>query len=57
VGGWCKEWHNKNENSQLEGLQQKPSQMERIPWEGQNFPEVVASKEEEEDIYIYIGLQ
>jgi hypothetical protein len=49
VGGWCKEWHNKNENCQLEGLHQKPSQMERIPWEGQNFPEVVAPKEEEEE--------
>jgi hypothetical protein len=23
--------------------------MERIPWEGQNFPEVVAPKEEEEE--------
>jgi hypothetical protein len=33
----------------LEGLHQKPSQMERIPWEGQNFPEVVAPKEEEEE--------
>jgi hypothetical protein len=32
----------------MEGLYQKSSQMERIPWEGQNFSEVVAPKEEEE---------
>ena len=28
--------------NQLEGLRQKLVQMERIRWEGQNFPEVVA---------------
>jgi hypothetical protein len=31
----------------LEGLHQKPPQMEKIPREGQNFSEVVAPKEEE----------
>jgi hypothetical protein len=35
----------------MEGLYQKSSQMERIPWEGQNFSEVVAPKEEEEEEY------
>jgi hypothetical protein len=33
----------------LEGLHQKPTQMERIRWEGQNFFEVVESQEEEEE--------
>ena len=40
-------WHNKYENNKLEGLHQKPAQMERIRWEGQNFPEVVVPQEEE----------
>ena len=42
--GWCKEWYNKDENNKLEGLHQKPAQMEKIGWEGQNF-----SEEEEEE--------
>jgi hypothetical protein len=33
----------------LEELHQKPFQMERIRWEGQNFSAVVAPKGEEED--------
>jgi hypothetical protein len=33
---------NKYENNKLEELHQKPFQMERIRWEGQNFFEVVA---------------
>jgi len=32
----------------LEGLHQKPAQMDRICGEGQNFSEVVANQEEEE---------
>ena len=35
-------WCSKPENNQLEGLRQKPVQMETIRLEGQNFPEVVA---------------
>jgi hypothetical protein len=31
-----------DENNKLEELHQKPFQMERIRWEGQNFSEVVA---------------
>ena len=50
MGGWCKEWYNKDENSKLEGLHQKPDQMEETCWEGQNFSEVVAPQGEEEDI-------
>jgi hypothetical protein len=34
----------------LEELHQKPLQMERIRWEGQNFPEVVAPEEEDESV-------
>jgi hypothetical protein len=37
-----KKRHNKYENNKLEELHQKPFQMERIRWEGQNFSEVVA---------------
>jgi len=44
MGGWCKEWYNKDENNKLEGLHQKPDQMEETRWEGQNFSEVVARK-------------
>ena len=47
--GWCKERHNKDENNKLEGLHQRPDQMEDTRWEGQNFPEVVAPEEEEEE--------
>ena len=50
MGGWCKERYNKDENNKLEGLHQKPEQMEETRWEGQNFSEVVAPQEEEEDI-------
>jgi len=46
--GWCKERYNKDENNKLEGLHQKPDQMEETRWEGQNFSEVVAPQEEEE---------
>ena len=49
MGGWCKERHNKDENNKLEGLHQKPDQMEETRWEGQNFSEVVAPQEEEEE--------
>jgi len=42
MGGWCKEWYNKDENNKLEVLHQKPDQMEETRWEGQNFSEVVA---------------
>jgi len=45
MGGWCKERYNKDENK-LEGLHQKPDQMEETRWEGQNFSEVVAPQEE-----------
>ena len=41
--------YNKDENNKLEGLHQKPDQMERIHWEGQNFSEIVAPQEEEEE--------
>jgi hypothetical protein len=49
MGGWCKERYNKDENNNLEGLHQKPDQMEETSWEGQNFSEVVAPQEEEEE--------
>jgi hypothetical protein len=49
MGGWCKERYNKDENNKLEGLHQKPDQMEETRWEGQNFSEVVARQEEEEE--------
>ena len=49
MGGRCKEWYNKDENNELEGLHQKPDQMEETRWEGQNFSEVVAPQEEEEE--------
>jgi hypothetical protein len=49
MGGWCKERYNKDENNKLEGLHQKPDQMEETHWEGQNFSEVVAPQEEEEE--------
>jgi hypothetical protein len=32
MGGWCKERYNKDENK-LEGLHQKPDQMEETRWE------------------------
>jgi hypothetical protein len=48
MGGWCKERYNKDENNKLEGLHQKPDQMEEIRWEGQNVSEVVAPQDEEE---------
>ena len=48
MGGWCKERYNKDEHNKLEGLHQKPDQMEETRWEGQNFSEVVAPQEEEE---------
>ena len=47
--GWCKERYNKDENNKLEGLHQKPDQMEETRWEGQNFSEVVAPQEEKEE--------
>ena len=50
MGGWCKKWHKKYENNKLEGLHQKPVQMERIRWEGQNLSEEEEEEEEEEDI-------
>jgi len=53
MGGWCKERYNKDENK-LEGLHQKPDQVERIRWEGQNFSEVVAPQEEEEEECVWI---
>jgi len=46
MGGWCKERYNKDENSKLEGLHQKPDKMEETRWEGQNFSEVVAPQDE-----------
>ena len=49
MGWWCKERYNKDENNKLEGLHQKPDQMEETHWEGQNFSEVVAPQEEEEE--------
>ena len=56
MGGWCKERYNKDENNKLEGLHQKPDQMEETRWEGQNFYEVVAPQEEEGSffhLYLY----
>ena len=47
MGGWCKERYNKDENNKLEGLHQKPDQVEETRWEGQNFSEVVVPQEEE----------
>jgi len=47
MGVWCKERYNEDENK-LEGLHQKPDQMEETCWEGENFSEVVAPQEEEE---------
>jgi len=47
--GWCKERHNKDENNKLEGLHQRPDQMEDTRWEGQNFSEIVAPEEEEKE--------
>jgi len=53
--GWCKERYNKDENNKLEGLHQKPDQMEETRWEAQNFSEVVAPQEEEEGgYYLYL---
>jgi hypothetical protein len=49
MGGWCKERYNKDKNNKLEGLHQKPDQMEETGWEGQNFSEVVALQEEEKE--------
>jgi len=49
MGGWCKERYNEDENNKLEGLHQKPDQMEETRWEGQNFSEVLAPQEEEEE--------
>jgi hypothetical protein len=49
MGGWCKERYNKDENNKLEGLHQKPDQMVETGWEGQNFSEVEAPEEEEEE--------
>ena len=49
MGGWCKERYNKDENNKLEGLHQKPDQVEETRWEGQNFSEDVAPQEEEEE--------
>jgi hypothetical protein len=56
MGGWCKERYNKDENEKLEGLHQKPDQIEETGWDGQNFSEVVAPRdeEEEEDIKKYV---
>jgi len=54
MGGWCKERYNKDENNKLEGLHQKPDQIERIRWEGQNFSEVLAPQEEEESQTVII---
>ena len=47
--GWCKERHNKDENNKMEGLHQRPDQMEDTRWEGQNFFEVVEPQKEEEE--------
>ena len=52
MGGWCKERYNKDENNKLEGLHQKPDQMEETRWEGQNFSEVAAPQEEEEEVML-----
>jgi hypothetical protein len=41
--------YNKDENNKLERLHQKPDQMEEIRWEGQNFSQIVAPQEEEEE--------
>jgi len=48
MGGWYKEWHNKDENNKLEGLHQRPDQMEVTRWERQNISEDVAPQKEEE---------
>ena len=56
MGGWCKERYNKDENNELEGLHQKPDQMEETRWEGQNFSEVVAPQEEEEVMFFLLLL-
>ena len=50
MGERCKERYNKDENNKLEELHQKQDQMEETRWEGQNFSEVAAPKEEEENI-------
>ena len=62
MGGWCKERHNKDENKKLEGLHQRPDQMEDTRWESQNFSEVVApqkkeeeEEEEEEALYYFLN--
>jgi len=58
MAGWCKERYNKDERNRLEGLHQKPDQMEETRWEGQTFSEVVAPQEEEEEevqLDIFIG--
>jgi hypothetical protein len=47
-------WYNKNENFQLEGLHQKPPQMEKNSLRSQNFSEVVAPKEEEEEDFVLL---
>jgi len=44
------------ENNKLEGLRQKPDQMEETRWEGQNFSEVVAPQEEEEVFMSHLNL-
>ena len=49
MGGRCKERHNKDENNKLEGMHQKPDQMEEIRREGQKFSEVVVPQEKEEE--------
>ena len=36
-------------NNKLEGLHQKPDQVEETRWEGPNFSEVVVPQEEEEE--------
>ena len=57
MGGRCKARHNKDENNKLEGMHQKPDQMEETHWEGQNFSEVVVpQEEEEEEVYMYVCL-
>ena len=48
--GRCKERYNEDENNKLEGMYQKPDQMEETCWEGQNFSEVVVPLEEEEEV-------
>ena len=48
MGERCKERHSKDENNKLEGMHQKPDQIEEIRWESQNFSEFVVPQEEEE---------